>query len=122
MGILERIRDPRDGVAPSLLGVAPKLPLLSDSAAWRAGVSRTNLRNCELFMAFIVAQTVWISKVVVELSSKYGEADVARLYYPESTISLAQKASHHTTAVRFEDEKLEKETIYSSDRQQITQS
>ena len=51
MGMELRIRDPRaEGVAPSCLGVAPTDSLLSPEPGWRAGVSRTNLRNCELFI------------------------------------------------------------------------
>jgi hypothetical protein len=37
-------------VAPSLLVVEPKLPLFSDDPDFRAGVSSSSLRNCELFM------------------------------------------------------------------------
>ena len=52
MGMELRNRDPRvEGVAPSRLGVAPSVGLLSPEPGWRVGVSRTSLRNCELFIA-----------------------------------------------------------------------
>jgi hypothetical protein len=55
MGILERIREPRaEGVAPSLLGVAPGGPPAPEAPGCGAGVSRTSLRNWELFMAGVV--------------------------------------------------------------------
>jgi hypothetical protein len=51
MGMELRIREPRaEGVAPSRLGVAPSVGLLSPELDWRAGVSSTSLRNCELFI------------------------------------------------------------------------
>ena len=46
-----RMRDPSaEGVAPSCLGVAPRVALASPDFECRAGVSRTSLRNCELFI------------------------------------------------------------------------
>lgn len=51
MGMELRIREPRaDGAAPSRLGAAPCGGLLSPEFDCRAGVSRTSLRNCVLFI------------------------------------------------------------------------
>jgi hypothetical protein len=51
MGMELRMREPRaEGVAPSRLGVALSVDLLSPKFDCRAGVSRTSLRNCELFI------------------------------------------------------------------------
>lgn len=48
MGIELRIRDPRvEGVAPLRCAA---LSVGEDDEACRAGVSRTNFRNCELFI------------------------------------------------------------------------
>jgi hypothetical protein len=45
IGIELRIREPRAEGAPSRLGVAPSPGLASPVEDWRAGVSRTSLRN-----------------------------------------------------------------------------
>lgn len=45
MGMLERIREPKAGVAPSRRGVAPVLLFVSDAPGCLAGVSSTSLRN-----------------------------------------------------------------------------
>ena len=51
MGIELRILEPRaDGVAPSRLGVAPRVELLSPDTACLAGVSSTSFLNWELFI------------------------------------------------------------------------
>jgi hypothetical protein len=57
IGMLERMREPRaEGVAPSLFGVAPRLPPLPEAPDCLAGVPSTSLRNWELFMAAVVEQ------------------------------------------------------------------
>jgi hypothetical protein len=49
------MREPRtEGVAPSLLGVMPRGPPLPEAPDCRAGVSSTNFRNWELFMAGVI--------------------------------------------------------------------
>jgi hypothetical protein len=70
MGMELRIRDPRaEGVAPSRLGVAPSVGLLSPEPDWRAGVSRTSLRNCELFIALL---RIGCEGQEIEVGDKFG--------------------------------------------------
>jgi hypothetical protein len=53
------MREPRAEGAPSRRGVAPSAGLLSAlEEGCRAGVSRTSLRNCELFIVVLVRNVV----------------------------------------------------------------
>lgn len=53
-----RIREPRVEEAPSRLGVASAVELPSAVEDWRAGVSRTSLRNWELFIVALEAKSI----------------------------------------------------------------
>lgn len=57
------MREPRAEGAPSRRGVAPSAGLLSAlEEGCRAGVSRTSLRNCELFIVVLVRNVVCVAK------------------------------------------------------------
>ena len=54
------MREPRAEGPPSRCGAAPTAGLLSAPEDWRAGVSRTSLRNWELFIAALAMKVLEI--------------------------------------------------------------
>jgi hypothetical protein len=108
MGMELRIRDPRaEGVAPSRLGVAPSVGLLSPEPDWRAGVSRTSLRNCELFIALLrigceaqeieVGDKLWPSFSLVKVFSAARNYSYSRLKFAPYENSHFSECDNPTT-------------------------